>query len=222
MWVGTSRGLSRYSKGNKSFKNYDEEDGLANNFVYGILEDNNGNLWISTNNGLSKFNPSTEIFKNYYEQDGLQGNEFNQNAFAKDNKTGRLMFGGPNGFSVFNPNDVKENSFVPPVVYTNYTRYNSDDEEGKPIFEKGISDRDSVLLTYKDNIVTLQFAALIYYNNSENQYRYKLEGFNENWIQLGNNHTVTFTNLTPGEYKLIVTGSNNDGSGMMKDICSLK
>jgi serine phosphatase RsbU (regulator of sigma subunit) len=100
---------------------------------------------------------------------------------------------------------------VPPVVYTNYTRYNSDDEEGKPIFEKGISDRDSVLLTYKDNIVTLQFAALSYYNNSENQYRYKLEGFNENWIQLGNNPTVTFTNLSPGDYNLIVTGSNNDG-----------
>jgi len=211
MWVGTSKGLSKYSKVNKSFKNYDEEDGLGNNFVYGILEDNNGNLWISTNSGLSKFNPSTETFKNYYEQDGLQGNEFNQNAFAKDNKTGRLLFGGPNGFTVFDPNDVKENSYVPPVSYTNYTRYNSDDEEGKPIFEKGISDRDSILLTYKDNIVTLQFAALSYYNSSENQYRYKLEGFNENWIQLGNDHTVTFTNLSPGDYKLIVTGSNNDG-----------
>jgi len=211
MWVGTSKGLSKYSKENNSFKNYDEEDGLANNFVYGILEDNNGNLWISTNNGLSKFNPVTEIFKNYYEQDGLQGNEFNQNAFAKDNKTGRLLFGGPNGFTVFDPNDVKENSFVPPVAYTNYTRYNSDDEEGKPIFEKGISDRDSILLTYKDNIVNLQFAALSYYNSSENQYRYKLEGFNENWIQLGNNPTVTFTNLSPGDYNLIVTGSNNDG-----------
>jgi ligand-binding sensor domain-containing protein/serine phosphatase RsbU (regulator of sigma subunit) len=211
MWVGTSKGLSKYSKENNSFKNYDEEDGLANNFVYGILEDNNGNLWISTNNGLSKFNPVTEIFKNYYERDGLQGNEFNQNAFAKDNKTGRLLFGGPNGFTVFDPSDVKENSFVPPVAYTNYTRYNSDDEEGKPIFEKGISDRDSILLTYKDNIVTLQFAALSYYNSSENQYRYKLEGFNENWIQLGNNPTVTFTNLSPGDYNLIVTGSNNDG-----------
>jgi ligand-binding sensor domain-containing protein/serine phosphatase RsbU (regulator of sigma subunit) len=211
MCIGTSKGLSRYSKENKSFKNYTEENGLANNFVYGILEDNNGNFWISTNNGLSKFNPATETFKNYYERDGLQGNEFNQNAFAKDNKTGRLLFGGPNGFNVFNPDDVKENSYLPPVAYTNYTRYNSDDEEGKPIFEKGISDRDSILLTYKDNIVTLQFAALSFYNNSENRYRYKLEGFNENWIQLGNNHTVTFTNLSPGDYKLIVTGSNNDG-----------
>jgi ligand-binding sensor domain-containing protein/serine phosphatase RsbU (regulator of sigma subunit) len=211
MWIGTTKGLSRYSKGNKSFKNYDEKDGLANNFIYGILEDEEGNLWISTNNGISKFNPEKETFKNYYVQDGLQGNEFNQNAFAKDYKTGRLLFGGPNGFNVFNPDDVKENSYIPPVVYTNYIRYNSDDEEGKPIFERGISDRDSILLTYKDNIVTLQFAALSYYNNSQNRYRYKLEGFNDNWIQLGNNNTVTFTNLSPGDYNLIVTGSNNDG-----------
>jgi ligand-binding sensor domain-containing protein/serine phosphatase RsbU (regulator of sigma subunit) len=211
MWFGTTRGLSRYSKENKSFKNYDEKDGLANNFIYGILEDEEGNLWLSTNNGISKFNPEKETFKNYYVQDGLQGNEFNQNAFTKDYKTGRLLFGGPNGFNVFNPDDVKENSYIPPVVYTNYIRYNSDDEEGKPIFEKGISARDSILLTYKDNIVTLQFAALSYYNNSENQYRYKLEGFNDNWIQLGNNNTVTFTNLSPGDYNLIVTGSNNDG-----------
>ncbi|MFI5405953.1 MAG: two-component regulator propeller domain-containing protein [Nitrososphaerales archaeon] len=211
MWVGTTKGLCRYLKETNSFKNYNEENGLANNFVYGILEDNHGNLWISTNNGLSKFNPSKETFKNYFAQDGLQGNEFNQNAFAKDYKSGRLLFGGPNGFNVFDPDMVRGNTFVPPVVYTNYIRYNSDDEEGKPIIEKGISVRDSILVTYKDNIVTFQFAALSYYNSSDNQYRYKLEGFNENWIQLGNNHTVTFTNLSPGDYKLIVTGSNNDG-----------
>jgi serine phosphatase RsbU (regulator of sigma subunit) len=71
--------------------------------------------------------------------------------------------------------------------------------------------RDSLILTHKDNIITLGFSALSFYNNSKNQYRYKLEGFNENWIQLGNNHTITFTNLSPGEYKLFVIGSNNDG-----------
>ncbi len=211
LWVGTTKGLCRYLEKTNSFKNYNEENGLANNFVYGILEDNNGNLWISTNNGLSKFDTEKESFKNYYEQDGIQGNEFNQNAFAKDYKSGRLLFGGPNGFNVFNPDNVRGNTFVPPVAYTNYIRYNSDDEEGKPIFEKGISVRDSILVTYKDNIVTFQFSALSYYNSSDNQYRYKLEGFNENWIQLGNNNTITFTNLSSGEYNLRVIGSNNDG-----------
>ncbi|MBT8380492.1 MAG: SpoIIE family protein phosphatase [Ignavibacteria bacterium] len=211
MWVGTVKGLSKYISSTNSFINYNETNGLSNNTILGIVEDNTGNLWISTNNGLSKFNPESESFKEYYYEDGLQGNEFNQNAFAKDHKTGRLLFGGINGFNVIDPSNIKENQYIPPITLTAYFRYNTDDQEGKPIYEKGISDRDSILLTYKDNIATLEFAALSYYNNSKNQYRYKLEGFNENWIQLGNNRTVTFTNLSPGDYNLIVTGSNNDG-----------
>jgi serine phosphatase RsbU (regulator of sigma subunit) len=211
MWVGSTKGLSRYLNESNNFRNYDEKDGLANNWVFGIVEDDKGNLWISTNNGLSKFNPEDETFKNYYFQDGLQGNEFNQNAYAKNNKSGYLLFGGSNGFNLFHPDSIKENSYIPPVVLTDYIRYNTDDEEGKPIYEKGISVIDSIFLTYKDNIVTFQFSALNYYNNSMNQYRYKMEGFNDNWIQLGNNRTVTFTNLSPDEYKLKIIGSNNDG-----------
>ena len=211
MWFGTTKGLSSYQPESDNFKNYDEKDGLANSFVYGIVEDDKGNLWISTNNGLSKFNPEKETFKNYYYRDGLQGNEFNQNAFAKDQKTGNLLFGGLNGFNVFHPDSLKDNTYPPPMSFTGFVRYNTEDEEGKPIIEKGISERDSIFLTYQDNIITLEFAALSFYNNLENQYRYRLEGFNDNWIQLGNNHSVTFTNLSPGEYALQVIGSNNDG-----------
>ncbi|MFO7526092.1 MAG: two-component regulator propeller domain-containing protein [Ignavibacteriaceae bacterium] len=211
MWFGTTKGLCRYFFDTDNFKTYSEKDGLSNNFIYGILEDEKGNLWLSTNNGISKFNPATELFKNYYTEDGLQNNEFNQNAFAKDFKTGNLLFGGVNGFNVFNPERLTGNTYVPPIVFTNYIRYNTDDEEGRPIFEKGISEAEEISITYKDNIVTLEFAALSYYNNQNNQYRYMLEGFNENWIQLGSNNKVTFTNLTPGDYILKVIGSNNDG-----------
>ena len=211
MWFGTSKGLSRYSWEDENFKNYTERDGLANSYVLGIVEDQQGNLWLSTNNGVSKFNPEDGSFKNYYDKDGLQGNEFNHNAFAKDPLTGNLLFGGANGFNVFHPDSLKDNTFSPPVVFTGYLRYNTDYEEGKAIVEKGIAVRDSIRLSHKDNIITLDFAALSYYNNFENQYRYKLEGFNENWIQLENNHSVTFTNLDAGEYNLRVTGSNNDG-----------
>ena len=211
MWIGSTKGLSKYIAANKTFKNYNENDGLANSFIYGIVEDGDGNLWLSTNNGLSKFDPEKETFRNYYNEDGLQGNEFNQNAFAKDYRTGNLLFGGLDGFNVFHPDSLKDNTYLPPIVFTDYMRYNTDDEEGKPIIEKGISERESIRLTYKDNIITLNFAALSFYNNLDNQYRYKLEGFNENWIQLGHNHTVTFTNLSAGDYHLRVLGSNNDG-----------
>jgi serine phosphatase RsbU (regulator of sigma subunit)/ligand-binding sensor domain-containing protein len=211
VWAGTTKGLSEYNRQQNKFKNYREQDGLPNESVFGILEDNRGDLWISTNKGLSRFNRLKNTFKNYYSQDGLQGNEFNQNAFAKDNLTGQLMFGGPDGFNVFNPENVKDNSFLPPVVFTDYLRYNTDDVGGKPIFEKGISTRDSLFLTYKDNIINLQFSALSYYNTFQNRYQYKLEGFNKNWIQLENNNSVTFTNLSPGNYELRVIASNNDG-----------
>lgn len=211
IWIGTTKGLSVYSSETNKFKNYTEKDGLTNDFIFGILEDNKGNLWISTNNGISKFNPQDETFTNYHSEDGLQSNEFNQNAFAKDNKTGRMLFGGVNGFNIFHPDNIKGNNFLPPLVFTNYLRYNTDDDEGKPIIEKGISEQEKIYITYKDNIVTLEFAALSFFNNHKNQYRYKLEGFNENWIQLGNNNKVTFTNLSPGDYNLRVIGSNNDG-----------
>lgn len=211
VWVGTTQGLSEFNRKTRKFKNYREKDGLPNENVWGILEDDSGNLWISTNKGLSRFNPKTNTFKNYYSQDGLQGNEFNQNASAKDSLTGRLLFGGTDGFNIFYPDSVKDNPYVPPLVFTDYIRYNTDTKGGKPIIEKGISVRDSLFLTYKDNIINLQFSALNYYNTSENQYKYKLVGFNKNWIQLGNNNSVTFTNLSPGNYDLKVIGSNNDG-----------
>lgn len=211
MWIGTAKGLSRYNRGSGTFKNYSEKDGLCNNFVYGIVEDKSGNLWLSTNNGLSRFNPVSETFKNFYYENGLQGNEFNQNAYAQDRITGQILFGGPNGFNIFHPDDVKDNTFIPPVIFSGYLRYNTDDQEGKPIYEKGITERDSIYLTYKDNIISLDFSALSFYNNYQNQYKYKLVGFNKNWIQLGNKHNVTFTNLAPGEYSLKVIGSNNDG-----------
>lgn len=211
IWAGTTKGLSRYYKETNSFKNYSEADGLSNNFIFGITEDNKGNLWLSTNNGLSKFNPETEMFTNYYADDGLQSNEFNQNAYAKDHKTGQLLFGGINGLNIFHPDSIKGNTYIPPVVFTNYIRYNTDDDEGKPIIEKGISDMEEISLTYKDNIVTFEFSALSFFNSPKNQYRYMLEGFNENWIQLGNENKITFTNLSAGDYTLKVIGSNNDG-----------
>lgn len=211
IWLGTTKGLCRYYSDTNKFKLYSEKDGLTNNFIFGILEDKKGNLWLSTNNGISKFNPTTETFNNYHEEDGLQNNEFNQNAFAKDYKTGNLLFGGVNGFNVFNPEKIIGNTYIPQIVFTNYIRYNTDDEEGKPIYEKGISEMDEISITYKDNIVTIEFAALSYYNNFKNKYRYKLEGFNKNWIQLGSNNKVTFTNLSPKDYVLKVIGSNNDG-----------
>jgi ligand-binding sensor domain-containing protein/serine phosphatase RsbU (regulator of sigma subunit) len=211
LWVGTAGGLNRFDRATGTFKRFREQDGLPNDVVFGILEDAKGNLWLSTNKGLSQFDPRRETFRNYNYNDGLQGDEFNQNAYAKDPLSGEMYFGGNNGFTAFQPNDVKENSYIPPIAFSSFVRYNTDDKEGKPIEEKGVDTRSTITLSYKDNVASFEFAALSFYNNFKNQYAYKLEGFNDNWIQLGTEHKATFTNLDPGEYTLRVRGSNNDG-----------
>jgi ligand-binding sensor domain-containing protein/serine phosphatase RsbU (regulator of sigma subunit) len=211
LWIGTTSGLNRFDRQTRSFEHFFEKDGLANDMVFGILEDNHGNLWISTNKGISKFNPQSNKFVTYDYSNGLQGNEFNQGAYAKDPRTGEIFFGGANGFNVFDPDNVKNNPYIPPVVFSSFTRYNSDNAEGRPIEEHGIREKGEIAVSYKDNILLFEFAALNYYNSDKNQYAYQLEGFNDNWIHLGTDRRATFTNLGGGDYILRVRGSNNDG-----------
>ncbi len=214
LWLGTwGGGLNKLVRdgGRVTFRHYRESEGLPNDVVYGILEDDAARLWISTNKGLSRFDPATETFRNFDIHDGLQGEEYNSGAFFRSARSGEMFFGGLNGLNVFHPDRVKDNDYIPPVIITSLTRYNTSDVAGTPIIEKGISEKQNITLSYRDNILTFAFAALSYRNSFKNQFAYKLEGFNANWIQLGTKHDITFTNLDPGEYTLRVRGSNNDG-----------
>jgi signal transduction histidine kinase/ligand-binding sensor domain-containing protein len=211
LWLGTSDGgLNRFDRNTQQFSYYTEKDGLPNNTICGILMDEHGRLWLSTDNGLSCFDPQTKIFHNYNMADGLPYNEFHAGAYYKS-KSGEMFFGSFNGFIAFHPDKIKDNPYIPPVVITAFQRYNTEAAEGKPIIEKGISIKQAITLSYKDNILAFEFAALSYRNSFKNQYAYKLAGFNDNWIQLGIKRGITFTNLDPGEYTLHVKGSNSDG-----------
>jgi len=209
LWVGTMNGLNRFDA--DSFRVYSEKDGLVNATILGILEDDAGHLWMSTNKGVSRLDPRTGAVSNYNYSDGLQGNEFSQGAYAKDSRSGELFFGGANGFNLFRPEELRENPYVPPVVFSAFNRYNTDDEAGTPIAELGIDTKQEITLTYKDNVANFTFAALNFYNTFKNRYAYRLEGYSENWIQLGTDRKATFTNLDAGTYLLRVKGSNNDG-----------
>jgi PAS domain S-box-containing protein len=203
LWLGTQLGLNRFDPRTKTFKNYAEKNGLPNNVVLGILEDNEGNLWLTTNNGLAKFDPRTGSFKTYDSSDGLQSNEFNSNAYYRSSN-GTLYIGGINGFNAFKPESIKPNSIPPQIAVTRFDVFD------QPL-KADLSGQKPISLSYKQNFISFEFAAFDFQSPQNNQYAYKLEGFNNDWIQAGNHRYATFTNLPGGKYVFHVKASNSDG-----------
>ena len=215
LWVGTQGGgLSRLNLEENSFSNFSVKDGLPNNVVYGILSSGNA-LWLSTNNGLCRVTTDkygTPSFRNYDVSDGLQGNEFNTLAYSKSS-SGELFFGGLNGVNAFYPDNIRDNIYIPPVVITELI-FLKDNYAGNDGFQqkiKIINNDAEVNIPYSQNSFTIQFAALDYTATERNKYMYKLKPIHDDWINLGTQRNVTFTELGTGEYELIVKGSNNDG-----------
>ncbi len=213
LWIGTSGGgLNQFNIDEGTFEHFTEKDGLPNNVVYGILPDKKGNLWLSTNKGLSKFNPQEKTFRNYDVNDGLQSNEFNTGAYFLS-KNGEMFFGGIKGVNYFYPDEIKDNQHIPKIVFTNLKlgdRYITNKSD-KSILQKPISETTELVLSYADDVITFEFAALDYSTPSKNRYAYKLDNLNKDWIYSGSDRSATFTHLPFGEYVLRIKGSNNDG-----------
>ena len=217
LWIGTrDGGLNKFDRKTETFTSYREKDGLPNDMVYGILEDDRGHLWLSTNKGISKFNPKTNKFTNYDKKDGLQDNEFNLGAYYKD-RAGRIYFGGINGFNEFYPESVQDNTYIPPVVITDFLLFNKSVKVGNTKSEKfqlkqHINFTEEITLDYRDYIFAFEFSALNYRQSKKNQFAYKLEGFDKEWIETDYKHRrATYTNLSNGEYIFRVKASNDDG-----------
>jgi signal transduction histidine kinase/ligand-binding sensor domain-containing protein len=212
LWVGGWDGLYRHNGQNATFTRYTESQGLPSSAIQGILEDKLGRLWVSTKKGISRFDPQTETFRNYDVSDGLQGDEFSQGACARG-PDGEMFFGGSNGFNAFLPETIRDNPYVPPVVITSFRIFNKPVPIGtNSVLNKAIAYADSLTLSYRDSVFSFEFAALSYANSHKNRYRYKLEGFEPGWNEVGSNQRLaTYTNLNPRKYVFRVQGSNSDG-----------
>lgn len=207
-WIGTQDGgLSYWDPLHRQahdpvFRRYLRAEGLLSTVVYGVLQDDQDNLWLSTSRGLTRLNPSTGRMKHYDVTHGLQGNDFNFGAQFRSSD-GRMYFGGSNGFNAFWPEQVRDNDHTPPVILTKFLKFNQavplEAPPGAPI-----------RLSYLDSVIGFEFAALDYTAPERNQYRYRLEGFEERWNEVGDMRRVTYTNLRPGAYTLRVQASNND------------
>ncbi len=211
LWVGTKgagvdllEGLEE-TTGRARFRNYSRADGLPNETVWGIRSDAEGSLWLATNKGLSRLDPRTGALESYNATHGLQSNEFNLGSHY-GSPSGELFFGGVNGFNAFFPSAIEANPHAPPVVLTSFTRVNEPVRFDQPAF-----DVSQVALGHRDVSFALEFAALDYTAPADNRYRYRLEGFQDTWIDNGTRRWVSFTNLDPGSYLLRVQGSNSDG-----------
>ncbi len=206
LWLGTwGGGLERYDPRLNTFTHFTEANGLPNNVVYGALPDGDGKLWLSTNDGLSQFDPSTGTCINYGEHDGLQGREFNQGAYCRG-RDGTLYFGGNHGLTAFRPTGIRINPLPPPVVLTSFKIF----EREAPL-DRPISDIDEINLSYRDDFIAFEFSALDFSAPRKNQYAYRLEGFDREWIYCGTRRYAAYTGLQGGTYVFRVKGSNSDG-----------
>ena len=213
LWVGTAGGgLNRLNVDSGTFVHFTERDGLPNDVVYGVLADSSGRLWLSTNKGLSRFDPATRQFRNYDANDGLQSNEFNSGA-AFRNRSGELFFGGIYGFNYFRPEEIRDNPTIPEVAITGFRRGNRYEtvRDSGTVLRTTISETDTLRLSYRDAVLTFEFAALEYSAPAKNRYAYRMIGFNDEWFESGSVRAATFTNLPPGHYTFQVRASNNDG-----------
>jgi signal transduction histidine kinase/ligand-binding sensor domain-containing protein len=226
MWIATIRGLDHFDPATKRFTHYNEQSGMPNSYVYGILPDDNGNLWVSTNRGLSKFNKTSKTWRNYSPYDGLQSYEFDRSSFVRLRKGGTdgrmkgwMLFGGVNGFNIFHPDSVRDNPDKPPVAITNvlinekpYSDLWRGFQKDSPQYGTAeVSELTALELAWTDNTLSFEFAALEFTDPEKNQYAYQMEGIDKGWVQSGTLRTARYAGLSPGDYVFRVRACNNDG-----------
>jgi signal transduction histidine kinase/ligand-binding sensor domain-containing protein/DNA-binding response OmpR family regulator len=219
-WVGTEGGgLILFNREtNKIIAQYTTDQGLCNNSVLTILEDNEGNLWLSTFNGLSKFNPQTKIFKNFYKSDGLQSNQFHYNAGYKL-KSGELLFGGINGFNMFLPKNIQSVSHLPTLVLSGLLVNNVQLANNSPFIKRKTSDMiQNIEVPYSQAIFSFEFTALEYTAPDKIKYAYIMDGWDHKWNYSGNIRSATYTHIDEGNYIFRVKCTNSEGFWVDKEI----
>ncbi len=230
LWIATTAGLNKFEPKTESFSHCQKYPCPTGIVIHAILEDKSGKLWLSSDSGIVRFDTITGEYKHFDINDGLQDNKFHTGS-AYLGVNGELFFGGPNGFNRFTPETIKENTYIPPVVLTELSLFNQNTliRKDKPMsnssdhpqkselnkqfsLDKSISYSKELELSHMESMFSFQFAALNYLNPRKNQYAYKMEGYDKEWITTdSHNPSATYTNLDSGNYVFRVIASNNDG-----------
>ncbi len=209
VWVATGGGLARVrdpaaAPERMEFQVFSSEDGLSSDTLWGVVPDATGRLWLSSNTGLVRLDPGTGAIENYHREHGLQGEEFSYGAYFKL-RDGRVAFGGPGGFNIFDPAVLSENRHPPRLALTNVEVLGVPAGGETPYWL-----RDRIDLDYRGSIVSLDFGVLDFTSPAHNRLAYRMSGLTEDWIDLGAERRITLTNMDPGNHVLEVRAANSD------------
>ena len=211
LWIGSYQGLIALEKKTMRFQTFSVDEGLPDNTIYSIQTDQNGNLWLSANKGLCRFNSQTHQIRIFQTGNGLPGDEFNRFHHFKlpDNE---LIFGGTDGWVKFDPLSFKDDNFKPQVALTGLkVNYVKAAQDSAVHLSKPLNLLDTLQLNYNQNTITFQFSALQFNQPQDNLYRYKMEGYDKDWVYAHNTHEANYTQLPSGRYFFYINASNTTG-----------
>lgn len=197
---------------NLKFETYTTLNGLTNDVVLSLIEDNDGNIWMGMKTSICKYNPQSKAFENFDETSGFFSSYFSEAAVWKS-YTGELMFGSNDGFYLFYPQNMKKSNFIPSIVFSNFQLFGKDvyvKDQNSPL-RVDINDAEIITLSHKQNVFGIEFAALDFRKPENIQYAYRLIGFDEDWNYSHNNRHATYTNLPHGTYTFQVRSTNGEG-----------
>ena len=216
IWVGTNGGLNKYISEDDNFEHYFVQDGLPSNYITGVVVDDSNGLWISSKKGISFFDQTDKTFTNYSLTDGIGNIDFHRHSYDQS-ADGYIFFGGPMGITKVKPEEVQFNEYQPPCVITRLKKTYFDDSitEIYSFDNADISSSEdntvTMLIDHKVKSFTVDFVALNYHQTVKNQYRYKLEPFDRDWVESGGLRFASYNNLGRNTYNFMVQGSNDDG-----------
>lgn len=200
LWVSTHGGINKVIEDSQDtfhFQSIDVNSDLASNTIYAMLEDAQQNLWLSTNSGISRYNPNSGTFIAFNEYEGLQSTEFNGAVKWKD-ANGDLWFGGINGLNQFNPANIPEKRIATKLALTQYTI----GDKHYPLLD--LSRPPQISLPFEKQLISFEVSALNFNYPGLNRFSYFLVGVDQQWRELTRNNDITYTNLAPGQYELLV------------------
>jgi len=220
IWVATNKNLVRYNPAANTIEEYGSETGLPNDYILSIEQDNLGYLWLGTRNGLARFDPRTIDVLSFDQHDGLSGTQFNRFSHLKASD-GRMYFGGTDGISFFNPDRLPRNEYAPKVHITGLDLVQETVKPGSQWLKESVITTNKLVLPNTQRDITFRFSALNFISPTKNQYRFRLQGWEDRWLNTdASRRRARYTNLGAGDYVFQVLGANNEGvwAGSVREI----